>query len=498
LPITSKYFVRSTIILLVVGLLALAAMVAAAFWLGIRTNQSFAEVLAARTVRTQAVQLLASLQDAETGQRGFLLTGRQDYLQPYTRAIAAIPVEIKSLDPRLGDDPGLRDAWADVKPAISAKLAEIAQTVAFKEAGHDDQALAMVNTDLGKRLMDKARADFGKLISLAEQRIQTAETEQQGNETTLGWVAVIGAIVIVVVVGGSTFMVFRYTAELGAARDEIAMANTGLEQRVAERTQELLQANEETQRFAYVVTHDLRAPLVNIMGFTAELETGIAEIKAYLDKQESPGDDPAAAEAHKVVESDLPESIGFIRSSTKKMDGLINAILKLAREGGRTPKPEKIDLGQLLEGAVAAIQHQITEADGEVEIRNEAPPIISDRLGLEQVLGNLLDNAVKYRAPERPLRLKIRTSLASAGKVEIEIADNGRGIADSDFERVFELFRRSGVQDQPGEGIGLAYVRRVVRTLGGDIRLRSALGKGTTFVITLPRALQPLQGSPAK
>jgi signal transduction histidine kinase len=498
LPITSRSFVQLTAVLLLVGLLALATIVAAAFWLGIRTNRSFADVLAARTIRTQTVQLLGSLQDAETGQRGFLLTGRQDYLEPYTKAIVAIPDEVNRLNQLIGADPALHDAWGDVKPAVSAKLAEIAQTVGLKQAGQDDQALAVVNTDKGKRLMDQARTDFSKLIDLAEQRILAAEADQQWNQGTLSWVAVIGAIVIVIVVGGSSITVFRYTRELGAARDEIAAANAGLERRVAERTQDLAQANEEIQRFAYVVTHDLRAPLVNIMGFTAELETSVAEIKAYLDKQSDPGSDPAAAEAQRAVDADLPESIGFIRSSTRKMDGLISAILKLAREGGRAPKPERIDLGQLLAAAIEPIQHQITAAEGEVAIDDAAPPIVSDRLALEQVLGNLLDNAVKYRAPERPLRLSMQARLALADRIEIELSDNGRGIAPTDHERVFELFRRSGVQNQPGEGIGLAYVRRLVRNLGGDIKLRSELGKGTTFTVILPRTFQPLQGSMAK
>ena len=123
--------------------------------------------------------------------------------------------------------------------------------------------------------------------------------------------------------------------------------------------------------------------------------------------------------------------------------------------------------------------------------------IISDKLSLEQVFGNLFDNAVKYRSIHRPLRIVVRAHLEPGDKIAIEIADNGRGIAEQDLERVFELFRRAGTQDQPGEGIGLAQVRTIIRNLDGDITVTSALDKGTTFHIVLPRQLV-VPGSSAK
>jgi signal transduction histidine kinase len=264
---------------------------------------------------------------------------------------------------------------------------------------------------------------------------------------------------------------------------------------VSERTADLVAANDEIQRFAYIVTHDLRAPLVNIMGFTAELETSFGQIRAYLKQLGNPAEgDVIAAEAHRATDADLPEAIGFIRSSTTKMDGLIGAILKLAREGGRVLRPETVDLTELLQASVKTVQHQLTDADGEVSLKVETAAIVCDRLALGQVIGNLLDNAIKYRAKGRPLRIAITSRTPSADWVRIEVADNGRGIAPQDHERVFELFRRAGVQDQPGEGIGLPYVRRIVRNLGGDIKMQSVLGEGTTFVVILPRTMGPLKG----
>ena len=111
-------------------------------------------------------------------------------------------------------------------------------------------------------------------------------------------------------------------------------------------------------------------------------------------------------------------------------------------------------------------------------------------MSLEHIFGNLLDNAVKYRSRSRALRIEVRGDRIPGDRVAIEVADNGRGIAEQDQARVFELFRRAGTQNETGEGIGLAHVRAVVRNLGGEITLRSVLDAGTTFRIILPRTLQ--------
>jgi signal transduction histidine kinase len=171
------------------------------------------------------------------------------------------------------------------------------------------------------------------------------------------------------------------------------------------------------------------------------------------------------------------------------MERLINAVLKLAREGRRPLKAESIDLREIVTAGAAAIQHQLSEAGGKVDTDLGVPRIESDRFSLELIIGNLLDNAVKYRAKERPLHITVRSRPVADDRVEIEVADNGRGIAERDQERVFDLFKRSGTQDQPGDGIGLAYVLAALRNLGGDIGVTSELGRGTSFRLTMPRTL---------
>jgi signal transduction histidine kinase len=286
----------------------------------------------------------------------------------------------------------------------------------------------------------------------------------------------------------------REANQVGA---ELAMASESLREREAD----LREANEESQRFAYIVSHDLRSPLVNIMGFTTELEAlrqdvfGRLHAARYgeprgpllaLGGSTAVADRSAGEEARdEELGHDFDEAIGFIKTSIAKMDRLINAILRLSREGRREFKPERIDMDALAGSIRDSLAHQAAAAEAEV-IVGELPDLVSDRLALEQIFSNLADNALKYLRRGVPGRVEIEGRATAAGLV-YEVRDNGRGIDPKDRERVFDLFRRSGAQDRPGEGIGLAHVRALVRRLGGTITLTSEPGQGSTFTVTLPR-----------
>ncbi len=264
----------------------------------------------------------------------------------------------------------------------------------------------------------------------------------------------------------------RANREVYRARAALAAANGQLERRVAERTAELRESSAEIQRFAYIVSHDLRAPLVNIMGFTSELERLRGDIF------------PESRPLPPVVREDFDEAIGFIKSSIDKMDRLIKAILLLARQGTRVFTPEPVDMAALMQSIVDGVAHRAQSAGATVTV-GPMPILVIDRIAVEQVFSNLLDNAVKYLQADVSGRIAI-TAETRQGRVAFCVADNGRGIDPRDHARVFELFRRSGAQDRPGEGIGLAHVKTLVRQLGGTITLDSEPGRGCTFTVVLP------------
>jgi len=213
-------------------------------------------------------------------------------------------------------------------------------------------------------------------------------------------------------------------------------------------------------------------------------------LAALVEKAEAEAPGLVTAEARAAVMNDLPESLSFIRTSTQKMDRLISAILRLSREGRRVLTPERIELGKLFDGVADSVKHLADDLGAEIVIARDLPTVVSDRLALEQIFSNLVENALKYLKPGRPGRIEVRAHRRGK-RIVVEIIDNGRGVDPKDHARIFDLFRRSGPQDQPGEGIGLAHVRALGHRLGASVTIDSALDAGATFRVSLPVTLSP-------
>lgn len=489
---TQTGFVRSTLLFLLIGTAILVGIVVATFGLVERTQTTFEYILQERNIRRMAADLMQKLTDAETGQRGFVITRNELFLQPYESAVGEIREEVDRLAAAVADRPVKAVQMDRLRDRIRGKLAEMGQAINLVRSGEQAQAVELIQSDVGRELMDDIRSMLDQFKELSDANVELGTVAQISATQQLQWITVGGGIAIIAVMGGAILVVAQHVRALAASRREVEVLNEGLEARVAERTEDLMQANQEIQRFAYIVTHDLRAPLVNIMGFTAELDASLKSLQAYVLNDGKPVSEEEIREARLAASEDLPEAIGFIRSSTKKMDGLINAILKISRDGRRQLKPEIVELQPMLETITNSVYHQISESDGSIDVDIKATRLNTDRLSVEQILGNLFDNAIKYKHPQRPLTLAVRTAPEGRHMVRIEVEDNGRGIAEQDHERIFELFRRSGQQDQSGEGIGLAHVRSLARNLGGEITVQSRLGEGSTFVLRLPSDLSRL------
>jgi signal transduction histidine kinase len=241
-----------------------------------------------------------------------------------------------------------------------------------------------------------------------------------------------------------------------------------LEARVAERTAELTEKNQEIESFLYSVSHDLKAPLISIQGYAQSLE-----------------EDYAAALA-----GEGAQWLGRIRKNATLMESLILDILELSRIGRVREQTEDVEMDPVLREAGAAISDRLRAAGGELRVQDRLPVVHGERKRLLQLFTNLLDNAVKYRHPQRPPRVEVAADSAN-GRATFHVKDNGRGIPERHRESVFALFQRvpaAGMEDPGGTGVGLAIVKRIVDTHGGSIRVESVEGEGTTFHVTLPLA----------
>jgi signal transduction histidine kinase len=484
------------IILLAAGLVVLTIISAGSVYLVNRARQDAHSVLHTVEVENQLSLVQLQLRRAESAQRGYLSTLRPDFQTDFEEAASQLPPALKRLSQLITDNPVQKRLADELLPLIDQRIAEFRRTIELARTQHLDDAAQIVREGIGRDAMKHIDDLAGQMRAEEDRLFGLRTTNADRSQTLAASLTWIGSGFVVVLAGISVFLVRRSARARDAAEALLRDNNLNLEATVDARTADLREANDEIQRFAYIVSHDLRSPLVNIMGFTSELEQLRADIFrriAALGRATAAASPVAvvASEAEPVLEGedqqlsqDFSEALGFIKSSIAKMDRLISAILNLTREGRREFEPERIDTSGLIEGIVATVAHQATEAKAQIRIE-PLPAIVSDRFALEQIFSNLIDNALKYLKPGVPGDISVR-GRTKLGFAIFEIADNGRGIDPKDHQRIFDLFRRAGTQDKPGQGIGLAHVRALVRRLGGTMSVQSELNSGSTFTITLP------------
>jgi PAS domain S-box-containing protein len=234
---------------------------------------------------------------------------------------------------------------------------------------------------------------------------------------------------------------------------------------LARYTRQLSSSNEELVRFAYVASHDLQEPLRSIVSFSQLLER---RYKGQLDQ-------------------DADEYIDFIVEGGMRMQQLIKDLLQVSRIETQAKPFEPTDAGRIVRDAVALLNGRLQEAGAAVTI-GPMPAVMADAAQLEQVFSNLISNAIKYRKPEVPPVITV-TARPLGPMVEVAVQDNGIGIEEEYFDRIFEMFRRLHTHDKyEGTGIGLAVVKRIVERHGGTVHVESTPGAGSTFFFTLPAA----------
>lgn len=254
------------------------------------------------------------------------------------------------------------------------------------------------------------------------------------------------------------------------AQDEVIKLNAELEQRVHERTTQLKETINELEAFSYSVSHDLRAPLRSIDGFSKAL------LEDNIDRLDQQGQD----------------YLRRVRAASQRMAGLIDDLLKLSRVTSGEMKRESIVLSAMARSVAEELRR--TEPDREVEfVIQDALDDLGDPQLLQVVLENLLGNAWKFTAQHGSARIEFGISTAD-GKREYFVRDDGAGFDMTYAGRLFVPFQRlHDFNEFPGTGIGLSIVQRIIRRHGGDIRAEGALERGATIYFTLNKPPERLE-----
>jgi PAS domain S-box-containing protein len=250
--------------------------------------------------------------------------------------------------------------------------------------------------------------------------------------------------------------------ERRAAEEEVRRLTAELEERVERRTEELVAKSKELEAFAYSISHDLRAPLRAIDGFSRMIEE---EQAARLDEEGR-------------------RLLGVVRSNARRMGQLIDDLLAFSRAGRQDLRRSRVETGELVRSVLSELLPEAEREHSDVRI-GDLPPAQADPALLRQVFVNLLSNAVKFTSTRPRRRLEV-TGRRDGERVTYEIADNGVGFDMRYASKLFGVFQRLHGREFEGTGVGLALVERIVVRHGGTVAARGEVDQGATFTISLP------------
>jgi len=280
--------------------------------------------------------------------------------------------------------------------------------------------------------------------------------------------------------------IFPFLNEAGKPRQFVAI-RTDITQRKASEDElqrvaaELAEKNKELEAIVYTVSHDLRSPLVNVQGFGKQLSRACETIRAAA----AASDGKISLEPlQKPLEVTIPQALKFINAGVNKMESLLAGLLRYSRLGRVALNLRPLNINAGIAEILAAMKFQLDEVKAEVRV-DPLPACVGDSVQTSQVFSNLLDNALKYRDPARPLRIVIKGEVRD-GQSIYSVADNGIGIAPEHQAKVFDIFHRLNPDLATGEGLGLTIAQRVLERQKGRIWVEGQAGVGTTFYVSLP------------
>jgi signal transduction histidine kinase len=434
--------------ILLVGMIALVAY---------RQTQSYMEtvrrVAHTNEVLTSLMDVFSTMKDLEAAERGYIIAGTEDYLQPFTISIKIIAQKLEHLRNLTADNPHQQDRLDRLEPLIERKKAISTEQIEARRNGGLEAAVLLVHRDTGKLVMDGIRAIVEEMKEeengLLEQRI--AKEQEYARKTFLIFFVLSFAILALIIFVYSMFK-----------RDLVRRQRT--EEAMHKLNAKFETANKELEAFSYSVSHDLRAPLRHVNGFVELLKQHMG---AQIDEK-----------GQRYMET--------ILKSARRMGTLIDDLLVFSKMAKSEMRIGKVHLDPL-------VQEVIKDSQSEVQGRKIAwkigslPEVDGDAAMLRQVWANLIENAVKYT------RTRVKTEIEMGSRPEGKewvffVRDNGVGFDPQYADKLFGVFQRLHSSDEfEGTGIGLANVRRIIQRHGGRTWAEGRVDGGAVFYFSLPK-----------
>jgi signal transduction histidine kinase/CheY-like chemotaxis protein len=475
---TRRTFVRSGAAPLVAGFIILAVMIGAVLSFVASEQQSAQAMRHTMEVETELAAMLSVLRDAETGQRGYLLTGDDAYLDPYRAAVGRFDTEFDALRNDIGTNPAQAQPLETFRNLAKAKLDELGSTIAMYRAGSKQEAFEVIRTGTGKALMDRARETIGRMVD-EENRVQSALNADLSEAASRLRIGIIGATAMFLALAVfAAWNSYGQMVRLVGSRDALRTANEKLVEEAArrERLAAQLRQSQKMEAIGQLtggLAHDFNNMLSVIMGSLSllklRLSRGEGSLERYVD---------AAME-------------GAERAAT-----LTHRLLAFSRQQPLVPQP--IDVNKFVSGVSDLLRRTIGE---QIHVESVLAGGLwrtrVDPTELENAILNLAVNA-RDAMPEGG-RLTIETAnchlddnyanehdVPAGQYVLVAVTDSGCGMDPEVAAKAFEPFFTTKTVGK-GTGLGLSQVHGFVKQSGGHVKIYSEPGEGTTIKLYLPR-----------